>query len=159
MQQFWGSGNWTNTGLMLHHFPQILEEGGRGLGGSGAEGAQGIRLISPSLIILSVTQFTTSHPLIKMRGVVEEADPIPPNSCDPHLRWCTAEQEKILHFPLKQKPDLQSSKPAWQVFLKWKTTPQLEVIHFSDLQCWKTKSLSCHACNVASHGYSTHQAV
>lgn len=77
-----------------------------------AEGAQGIRFISLSLIILSVALFTRSHSWIKMSGVVEEADPIHPNSCDPHLRWCMAEQEKILHFPLQQKPDLESSKPA-----------------------------------------------
>lgn len=46
-----------------------------------AEGAQGIRLISPSLIILSVTHFTTRQSLIKMKVVVEEADPIHPNGC------------------------------------------------------------------------------
>lgn len=66
--------------------------------------------ISPSLIILSVTQFTASHSFIKMRVVVEEADPIHPDSCDPHLKCCMAEQ--TLHFPLQQKPDLQSSKPV-----------------------------------------------
>lgn len=31
--------------------------------------------------------------------------------------------EWILHSSLQQKPDLQSPEPAWQVFLKQKTTP------------------------------------
>lgn len=128
-------------------------------GAVGAEGAQGIRLTSPSLIILSVTQFTTRHSLIKIKVVVEEADLIHPNSRDPHLRWYMAEQEKILYFPSNTSLTCSHPNQHDRSSSSGKQPHQLEVIHFSDLQCWKTASLSCHACNVASHGYSTHQAV
>lgn len=88
---------------------------------SGSAGAESISLVHPGLIILAVIQFIASPSLTKMNAVVGEADPVHPSTMI-HI-WSGPLADQILHFSLQQKPDLQSSKMARQVFLERKTTP------------------------------------
>lgn len=158
MQEFWGSGTWTNTGPWLCLCPWALQERSGDLSCAPRDQREQKALVlstlaSSSLLLSSLLQ---APPWLKwMRWWERQILFIPaPWSTFEAVHW----QIRSSIFPSNKS--LTCNPPKWhdKSSSSGKQPPWLEVFNFSDLQCWKTKWLSCHACNIASHGYSTYQA-